>query len=203
MRLLSLIGALTLCVLVSSCAGAWEKSSTEADSIIREYYRPEVDFHVLLTEEEVSKSNYEARLPYLEMTGGLQELRKIEHLVLTGDFTSNQWTNIWSRMTGEFVGARIKQTLQSEGETFSPHLWSWMEMETFRLLLLGYIPLTQNPLEILLVKQKFRFGAETVGDLMREIQMDPAWNQEELQKRNALIVGFKVVAFHKSRADLE
>ena len=96
-----------------------------------EVYRPEVKFFVELSEAEVAEA---AVGPLLRTPSGkeaLDEIKKIEKLMLTVRWSGEQWTAFWGTFVGNATATGLKEFEKlATADGYSPQVRIWSNLHT-------------------------------------------------------------------------
>ena len=163
-----------------------------------EVYRPEVKFFVELSEAEVAEA---AVGPLLRTPSGkeaLDEIKKIEKLMLTVRWSGEQWTAFWGTFVGNATATGLKEFEKlTTADGYAPQVRMWMAMEHVRLMLLAYRPLETDPAKLEYIYRGFRIGSDLTKVLQDNVRQNPDWSEADSEKIHTLITGYKVVAYGK------
>ena len=119
----------TIFMLVFSCATSAQEVSSLPNETEDRTYRPEVEFFVDLSETEVAEAAFGQFLQSPSGKAALDELRNVEKLMLTVEWSPEKWENFWGSFAGSAVNSGLKEVESLTMFDLSPQATMWVVLE--------------------------------------------------------------------------
>lgn len=165
-------------------------------------YRPEVPFHVTMTEEEVANIVLKPSMndPAGQML--MQSLEFIEQLVLSTVWDEQEWQSHWESYANSAGTIGVRKIDQiSPQNTHSFRVKLWLVWENARLVLLSYKPRLSHGLKAELVKKQFRNGAGIIKEFLDDMPKSPEWTQHDEKTIHGFVTSYKIQVYQKKNLE--
>ena len=191
----------TIFMLVFPCATSAQEVSSLPNETEDRTYRPEVEFFVDLSETEVAESAFGQFLQSPSGKAALDELRNVEKLMLTVEWSPEKWENFWGSLAGSTVDSGLKAVESLTMYDLSPQATMWVVLENTRLMLIAYTPLATDPDKVRHVNSGFQKGSHLIKIFQDGMQRNLPWSSADDESVHNLVTGYKVVAFSRRGED--